>query len=209
MSVSREGVLSRMARKSEVNSRVDAFMRKSDSWQDEYELMREIALSTGLTEDLKWGQPCYTLNNANIFLLHSFKSYCAILFMKGALMKDPENILIQQTPNVQSARQMRFTNKSEIIKLKEVIKAYMLEAVSIEEAGLEVEKRKSSEVIIPADIQVYMRKISGFSQSFKKLTPGRQRAYILHFSSAKQEATKISRIKKCAPAIFAGKGLNE
>jgi len=198
-----------MAKKQETNPRVDAFLRKTQQWQDEFVLMREIALVSGLTEDLKWGQPCYTLDNANVFLIHGFKNYCAILFLKGALMKDPEKILIQQTENVRSARQLRFTSVKEISQQKKIIKSYIAEAIAIEEAGLEVDKKTKSELVIPADIQAHMRKISGLTQSFKKLTPGRQRAYILHFTGAKQEATKISRIEKCAPAILSGKGLND
>ena len=198
-----------MVKRSELNTRVNSFMERSEQWHDEFELMREIALSSGLTEELKWGQPCYTLNGANIFLFHGFKNYCAFLFFKGALMKDPEKILIQQTENVQAGRHLRFTEKKEIVKLKTVIKEYIAEAIAIEEAGLQVEKRKPSELVIPSDLQALMRKTPGLLPSFKKLTPGRQRAYILHFSSAKQEATKISRIQKSIPNILAGKGLNE
>jgi uncharacterized protein YdeI (YjbR/CyaY-like superfamily) len=192
-----------------MNPRVDTFMKKEKNWHDEFEVMREIALASGLTEDLKWGQPCYTLEGKNVFLIHGFKNYCAFLFFKGALMKDPEKILIRQTEEVQGPRQIRFTDKKEIVKLKKVLKAYMKEAIRVEESGEQLPKKSTATATIPANIQSKMRKFPGLLVSFKKLTPGRQRAYLLHFTGAKQEATVISRIEKCAPAILAGKGLNE
>jgi uncharacterized protein YdeI (YjbR/CyaY-like superfamily) len=191
------------------NKRVDVYVKKEVRWQDEFIELREIALKTGLTEDMKWGHPCYTLNGGNVFLIHGFKEYCAILFMKGALMKDPKKILIQQTANVQSARQFRFKNLKEITKQKAAIKAFMNEAIKIEEVGLKVEMKKPTEIVIPEDIAKYMKKMSGLTAAFKKLTPGRQRAYVLHFNSAKQDSTRKSRVEKCAPAILKGKGLNE
>ncbi len=192
-----------------MNRRVDTFLSKETKWREEFETLRAIALETGLTEDLKWGQPCYTLDGANIFLIHGFKEYCAILFFKGALMKDPKGILIQQTENVQSSRQLRFKSLAEISKAKKIIKSYLAEAIKIEEAGLKVEFKKPTDFEIPKEISTQIKKIPGLSVAFKKLTPGRQRAYVLHFSSAKQLKTLEARIAKCAPGILAGKGLNE
>jgi len=192
-----------------MNPRVDTFIKKSPKWREEFEELREIALSSGLTEDLKWGQPCYTLNNKNVFLFHGFKEYCAILFFKGALISDPKGILIRQTENVQSSRQIRFTNVQEIVKLKKTLKSYISEAIDIEEAGLQVVFKKLAELVMPADIAIAMKKIPGLTVAFKKLTPGRQRGYILHFDAAKQEKTRLSRIEKSAPQIFKGEGFNE
>ncbi|MEI6867748.1 MAG: DUF1801 domain-containing protein [Actinomycetes bacterium] len=192
-----------------MNRKIDIFLSKENKWRDEFELLRALALETGLTEDLKWGQPCYTLDGANIFLIHGFKEYCAILFFKGALMKDAKNLLIQQTANVQSSRQLRFKSVAEISKAKKTIKSYLLEAIRIEEAGLKVEFKKPAEFVISKEITVAFKKIPGLTVAFKKLTPGRQRGYILHFSTAKQVKTLEARIAKCAPGILAGKGLNE
>ena len=192
-----------------MNRRVDVFMKNALQWQEEFELLREIALKSGLTEDLKWGHPCYTFDNGNVFLIHGFKNYCAIAFFKGALMKDPDKILIQQTENVQSARQIRFTSLTEIKKMKKTIKSYMAEAIAIEKAGLKVEFKKTAELAIPADIVKTLKKTPGLATAFKKLTPGRQRAYILHFTAAKQVKTMEARVERCAPMILKGKGLNE
>ncbi|MCX6427299.1 MAG: YdeI/OmpD-associated family protein [Actinobacteria bacterium] len=192
-----------------MNRKVDIFLRKATQWEEEFKLLREIALDSGLTEDLKWGHPCYTLNNGNVILIHGFKEYCAILFFKGALLKDDKAILIQQTANVQSGRQIRFTSASQIIKMRRTLKSYISEAINVEEAGIKVELRKPSDLIIPKDIQATLKKIPGLAPAFKKLTPGRQRAYVLHFSSAKQEKTRDARIERCAPMILKGKGLNE
>ena len=191
------------------NKRVDVYIKKENRWHDEFIELREIALKSGLTEDMKWGHPCYTLNGGNVFLIHGFKEYCAILFLKGALLKDPKKLLIQQTANVQSARQFRFKNLKEITKQKAAIKSFINEAIKIEEVGLKVEIKKPTELVIPEDIAKYMKKISGLTPAFKKLTPGRQRAYVLHFDSAKQDATRQSRVEKSAPAILKGKGLND
>ena len=158
---------------------------------------------------MKWNHPCYTLENGNVFLIHGFKNYCAIAFFKGALMKDPEKILIQQTENVQSARQIRFTSLAEIKKMKKTIKSYMAEAIAIEKEGLKVEFKKTSELTIPADIEKALKKTPGLAAAFKKLTPGRQRAYVLHFTAAKQVKTMQARVERCAPMILKGKGLNE
>jgi len=159
-----------------MNRKVDIFLRKATQWEEEFKLLREIALDSGLTEDLKWGHPCYTLNNGNVILIHGFKEYCAILFFKGALLKDDKAILIQQTANVQSGRQIRFTSASQIIKMRRTLKSYISEAINVEEAGIKVELRKPSDLIIPKDIQATLKKIPGLAPAFKKLTPGRQRA---------------------------------
>jgi len=192
-----------------MNKRVDVAIKKLTSWQEETVELRKLALATGLTEELKWGQPCYTLNDKNVFLIHSFKSYCAILFLKGALMKDPQKILIRQTENVQVSRQLRFESLKEIKAMKKTIAAYLADAIAVEESGVEFAFKKAAEFEIPEEITKAMKKITGLTPAFKKLTPGRQRAYILHFTSAKQEATRISRIEKAAPRILAGKGLND
>jgi len=192
-----------------MNKRVDVALSKESRWPQEMAELRKIALASGLTEELKWGQPCYTLNGKNVFLLHGFKEYFAILFLKAAIMKDPEKILIQQTENVQSARQIRFKNMAELKKLKPVVKKYIAEAVAVEESGAKVPIKKAADFEIPEDILKAMKKIKGLTVAFKKLTPGRQRAYVLHFSGAKQESTKIARIEKSAPKIFEGKGLND
>jgi uncharacterized protein YdeI (YjbR/CyaY-like superfamily) len=192
-----------------MNKRVDVAISQLTKWQAETKALRKIALETGLTEELKWGQPCYTLDGKNIFLIHSFKNYVAILFMKGALMSDPKKILIQQSENVQSARQIRFTTWAEVKSSTAVIKKYLNEAIAVEESGEQVPMKKVADFEIPTDIVKALKKTTGLLPAFKKLTPGRQRAYILHFTSAKQEATRISRIEKVTPKILAGKGLND
>jgi uncharacterized protein YdeI (YjbR/CyaY-like superfamily) len=191
-----------------MNPRVDAFLRKTEKWHDEYVLLREISLSTGVDEDLKWGQPCYTLNGKNIFLLHSFKEYIAIFFIKGVLMKDPKEILIQQTPNVQSARQLRFKNTQEIIKSKKIIKEYIFDSIAVEEAGLEIPMQKPASVELPKDIASAMKKIAGLSIAFKKLTQSAQRKYILYFDGAKKEETRVARVEKYSTRILLGKRMN-
>ena len=198
-----------MSKLKTVNRRVDVFISKAPAWREELKALREIALDSGLTEDLKWGQPCYTLDNRNIFLIHGFKEYCAILFFKGVLLKDPKGILIRQTENVQTSRQIRFSNIQEIVKLKKVLKAYMAEAIAVEVSGIPVPVVRAKEFVIPAEIQAKLKKSPGLWLAFKKLTPGRQRAYVLHFTSAKQEKTLDSRIEKSSTAILKGKGLNE
>jgi uncharacterized protein YdeI (YjbR/CyaY-like superfamily) len=192
-----------------MNRKVDIFLSKQSKWLDEFEALRAIALESGMTEELKWGQPCYTVGKGNVVLIHGFKEYCALLFFKGALMKDAKGILIQQTENVQAGRQIRFTDLKQIVKMKKVLKAYISEAIAIEESGLKVEMKKSAEFEIPEDIQAQLKKTRGLLTAFKKLTPGRQRAYVLHFAAAKQIKTRDSRIEKCAPRILAGKGLND
>ena len=191
------------------NKRVDVFFKNEKRWRAELEELRAIALTTDLTEDLKWMHPCYTLDNANVFLLHGFKEYCAVLFMKGVLMKDPQGILIQQTANVQTGRQIRFTSLEEIVKLKKTIKSYMNEAIAIEESGGQVPVKKSQDFEVPQEIVAKLKKHPGLLVAFNKLSPGRRRAYVLHFTAAKQEKTVDSRIEKALPAILKGKGINE
>jgi uncharacterized protein YdeI (YjbR/CyaY-like superfamily) len=192
-----------------MNPKVDFFFDKAKQWQKEFEKLRTIALDTELEEDLKWGCPCYTYQGKNIFLIHGFKEYCALLFFKGALMKDPENILIQQTENVQAARQIRFTDVKQIIDLEKVLKDYMFEAAEIEESGAKVEMKKTREFEMPDEFQKKLDENHELKEAFEALTPGRQRAYLLHFSSAKQSKTRESRIEKYIPEILNGKGLND
>lgn len=192
-----------------MNPKVDFFFDKARQWQKEFEKLRTIALETELVEDLKWGCPCYTFEGKNIFLIHGFKEYCALLFFKGALMKDPENILIRQTENVQSSRQVRFTDLQQIVALEKTLKAYMFEAVEIEESGAKVEMKKTKEFEMPEEFRQKLDESSELQEAFEALTPGRQRAYLLYFSSAKQSKTRISRIEKFIPEILEGKGLND
>ena len=192
-----------------MNPKVDFFFDKTKQWQKEFEKLRAIALETELVEDLKWGCPCYTYDGKNIFLIHGFKDYCALLFFKGALMKDPENILIQQIENVQAARQIRFTDVQQIIDLEKTLRAYIFEAVEIEESGAKVEMKKTKEFEMPEEFQQQLEQNQDLKEAFQALTPGRQRAYLLYFSSAKQSKTRTSRIEKCIPEILNGKGLND
>ena len=191
------------------NPKVDFFFEKPSQWQDAYRELRRIALDTGLTEELKWGKPCYIYSGSNVFLTHGFKEYCALLFHKGVLLKDTEGILIQQTKNVQSARQLRFNHVDEVRELEKVIKAYIHEAIEVEKAGLEVKMKKTSEFDMPEELQNKLDEDTAFKTAFEALTPGRQRGYMLHISQAKQSKTRISRIEKSIPKIFEGKGYNE
>lgn len=195
--------------KSNKNPKVDVFLIKAESWRKEFEKLRGILLECKLTEELKWGVPCYTLGKNNIVLMHGFKEYCALLFFKGALLKDPKGILIRQTENVQSARQIRFTDVREITKLKTVLKAYISEAIKVEESGLKVNFKKSSEFAVPEEFLSKLDEVPGLKTAFDALTPGRQRGYLLHFSSAKQSKTRESRIEKCIRKILNGKGLDD
>jgi uncharacterized protein YdeI (YjbR/CyaY-like superfamily) len=197
-----------MAR-SRKNPKVDAVLSKATEWREEFAKLRAIVLDCGLTEELKWGQPCYALQDKNIVLIHGFKHYCALLFMKGALLKDARGILVQQTENVQAARQIRFTNIREIVKLEPVLKAYIQEAIGVEKAGLEVKYKKTSEFKMPGEFRKKLMENPGLKTAFEALTPGRQRAYLLHFSAPKQSRTREARIEKCTPLIFDGIGLNE
>ena len=192
-----------------MNPKVDFFFENDSSWQKEYKVLRKIVLDCGLEEKLKWGQPCYTLNESNVVLIHGFKEYCALLFFKGALLKDPKGILIQQTENVQATRQLRFTKVQEIVKLEKVIKAYIYEAIEIEKAGLKVKLKKTSEFKMPEEFEKVLNKKPALKKAFYALTPGRQRGWLLHFSKPKQAKTREDRIKKAMPDILAGKGLND
>ncbi|WP_343687913.1 YdeI/OmpD-associated family protein [Chryseobacterium gleum] len=192
-----------------MNPKVNFFFEKATQWKEEFEKLRTIALSTELVEDLKWGCPCYTYERKNIFLIHGFKEYCALLFFKGALMKDPDHILIQQTENVQAARQIRFTDVEQINDLEDILRQYMFEAVEIEESGAKVEMKKTKEFEMAEEFQEKLDQNPALQEAFKALTPGRQRAYLLHFSSAKQSKTREARIEKCIPQIMDGIGLND
>ena len=193
----------------EKNPKVDFFFAKSQKWQKELEKLREIALDCPLTEELKWGVPTYSYQKANIVLIHEFKEYCAILFVKGALLKDENGILIQQTENVQSARQVRFTNLQEVIELAPVLKAYILEAIEVEKSGLKVTYKKAEEYSIPDEFLAKLDENPELSTAFYALTPGRQRAYLLFFAAPKQSKTREARVEKFSEQILAGKGLND
>lgn len=192
-----------------MNRKVDGFLRKTKQWKEEFEQLRPIILDCGLTEDIKWMHPCYMYEEKNIVLMHGFKDYCALLFHKGALLKDPHGILIQQTENVQAARQIRFTNVQEIVEMESIIKDYILEAIEVEKAGLNVELKKHTEYKIPEELQNKFDDIPALKSAFEALTPGRQRAYILYFSKAKQSKTRESRVEKYMQQILDGKGLND
>lgn len=192
-----------------MNPKVDEFLSKAEKWKEEYVKLRNIVLDCELTEDFKWMHPCYTFEKKNIVLIHGFKEYCALLFHKGALLQDPHGILIQQTENVQAARQIRFTNVQEIIELESILKAYINEAIEVEKAGLEVSFKDTKEYIIPEELQNKFNEIPSLKTAFEALTPGRQRAYILHFSGPKQSKTRESRIEKYMQQILNGKGLND
>lgn len=192
-----------------MNPKVEAFLRKAKKWRKEFEKLRAIVLDCGLSEELKWGQPCYTFQKRNIVLIHGFKEYCALLFFKGALLKDAKGILVQQTENVQAARQIRFTNVREIMKLEPILKAYVYEAVEVEKAGLKVKLKKTSDFIIPEEFQNKLDKIPALKAAFDRLTPGRQRAYLFYFSQPKQSKTRESRVEKYMQQILNGKGLND
>jgi len=192
-----------------MNLKVNWFFDKSTKWQEAYQELRDLALTFELTEELKWGCPCYTLNKNNVFLIHGFKDYCALLFMKGAIMKDPKSILVQQTENVQSARQIRFANLDEIIKQRTAIKSYIKNAIEIEKSGIQVEMKKTAEFKMPEEFQTALNEMSELKSAFYKLTPGRQRGYLLYFSSAKQSKTRNERVEKYIPKILDGKGLED
>ena len=194
---------------SKLNPKVDDFLSEAKTWKEEFVKLREIVLGCELTEEFKWMHPCYTLNGKNIVLIHGFKEYCALLFHKGALLKDTEKILIQQTENVQSARQIRFTTLQEVVEMEPTIKAYIQEAIEVEKAGLEVKVEKNKEIIILEELQTKFDELPTLKTAFEALTPGRQRAYILHFTQPKQAKTRESRIMKSIERILIGKGLND
>jgi uncharacterized protein YdeI (YjbR/CyaY-like superfamily) len=192
-----------------MNPKVDEFLSKTKKWKEEFEKLRNIVLDCELTEEFKWMHPCYTFEEKNIVLIHGFKEYCALLFHKGSLLKDANEILIQQTENVQSGRQIRFTNVQEIVEMETILKAYIYEAIEVEKAGLEVKKKEHKEFIIPEELQNKFDEMPTFQSAFESLTPGRQRAYIFYFSKPKQSKTRESRIEKYIPRILDGKGLND
>lgn len=192
-----------------MNPKVDFFFAKEGKWQKEYGKLRTILLDCGLDEKLKWGCPCYTFQEKNIVLIHGFKDYCAILFFKGALLQDPEEILIQQTKNVQSARQVRFTNVREIVKLERVLKSYVYEAIEVENAGLKVTKKTTADYEIPEEFQTQLKKNHALRKAFEALTPGRQRSYIFYFSQPKLPKTREARVEKYTKQILNGKGLDD
>jgi len=195
--------------KASKNPKVDAYLERAKQWQEEMTKLRAIVLDCGVTEELKWGCPCYTVNDNNVVLIHAFKEYCALLFMKGALLKDEEGILVQQTKNVQSGRQIRFTSLQQITKMKAIIKAYVEEAIAVEQAGLKVEFKDTGEFDFPDEFQAKIDEMPELQAAFEALTPGRQRGYLLHFSGAKQSKTRADRIEKCVQHIMNGKGLND
>jgi uncharacterized protein YdeI (YjbR/CyaY-like superfamily) len=193
----------------ETNPKVDIFINRAQQWQEEYKKLRLIVLNCGLTEELKWGVPCYTYQQKNIVLIHGFKEYCAILFVNGALLKDPKGILVTQTENTQAARQVRFTNLREIVAVQSLLEAYIYEAIEVEKAGLKVNYKKTAEFKMPEEFQHKLDETPALKAAFEALTPGRQRAYLLYFSAPKLSKTRESRIEKYVPQILIGKGLND
>ncbi|WP_408015192.1 YdeI/OmpD-associated family protein [Rossellomorea arthrocnemi] len=195
--------------KGKTNLKVDEYISRAKKWKEETERLRSIILDCDLTEEFKWMHPCYTFENKNVVLIHGFKEYCALLFHKGALLKDSHGILIQQTENVQAARQIRFTSSQEIIEMKPILRDYIQEAIEVEKAGLEVELKKTEEYSIPEELQQKFDELPELKTAFEALTPGRQRAYILYISKAKQSKTRESRVEKYVQHILDGKGLND
>jgi uncharacterized protein YdeI (YjbR/CyaY-like superfamily) len=191
------------------NPKVDWYFEKATPWQDAFAKLREVVLDCGLAEELKWGHPCYTAGTKNVVLMHGFKDYCALLFFKGALLEDPRGILVRQTKNVQAARQIRFSEAREVEKLERTLKAYIREAVEVERSGRRVELKTTSEFDMPDELARKLAEMPDLKRAFEALTPGRQRGYLLHFSSAKQSRTRESRIEKCVDRILAGKGLED
>lgn len=192
-----------------MNPKVDFFFNKASAWQAEYEKLRTIALDCGITEELKWGVPCYTVNNSNVVLIHGFKEYCALLFHKGVLLKDTHNILIQQTENVQAARQMRFTSLAQIEELEGIIKSYIFEAIEVEKSGIKVPMKKTKEFEVAEEFRQKLDTMPELKLAFEALTPGRQRGYLLHFGQPKQAKTREARVEKSIEAILNGKGLDD
>ena len=191
------------------NPKVDDFLARTKEWQDEFKKLRKIMLDCGLDEHLKWGVPCYTFADKNVVLMHGFKYYCALLFFKGVLMKDPEHLMVQQTKNVQATRHIRFSNAREIVKLKAVLQAYVNDAIAVEKSGVKVPLKQTSDFAVAREFQERLQKDPALKTAFKALTPGRQRAYLLYFSEAKQASTRASRVEKCVPRILSGRGLDD
>lgn len=198
-----------------MNPKVDWFFIKAKKWQEELVHLREVILSTGLEEQLKWGVPCYTLQlqeekkERNVVLIHAFKDYCAVLFFKGSLLEDPKGVLIQQTANVQAARQMRFTSVEQLVKQRSLLKKHILDSIKNEKAGLKVALKETTAFEMPDEFKLALKESAELRAAFKSLTPGRQRGYLLHFSTAKQSATRVARIQKCTDKILKGKGLDD
>ena len=192
-----------------MNAKVDGFIRKNKRWREEMKKLRAIVLDCKLAEEMKWGQACYTFEGRNVVVIHGFKEYCALLFFKGALLKDGRHILVQQTENVQAARQLRFATVKEIVRKQGIIKAYIKEAIEVEKSGLKVEMKKTSEFPMAEEFRKKLDENAALKSAFDALTPGRQRAYLLYFSSAKQSKTREARVEKCAGKILGGKGLND
>jgi uncharacterized protein YdeI (YjbR/CyaY-like superfamily) len=192
-----------------MNPKVDFFFNKAKQWQEEYKKLRTIILDCGLTEEYKWMHPCYTFQESNVVLIHGFKEYCAILFIKGALLKDAKRVLIQQTENVQAGRQIRFTNVGEIVKLEPILKTYIHEAIEVEKAGLKVKLKKTADYKIPKELQNKLDENLALKEAFYALTPGRQRGYIYYFSQPKLSKTRETRVEKCIDRILDGMGLND
>lgn len=192
-----------------MNPKVNWFFDKDTPWRESYERLRLIVLACGLTEELKWGCPCYTIHRKNVVLIHGFKDYCALLFHKGALLKDKERILVRQTENVQSARQIRFRSLHEIVELEGVLQTYIREAVEVEKAGRKVARKETSDFDVPEEFALRLKALPALRKAFRALTPGRQRGYLLHFSSAKRSETRTARIAQNIDRILAGKGLED
>lgn len=192
-----------------MNPQVDWYFSKATKWQEELETLRTLILECGLTEELKWGVPCYTQQSRNVALIHEFKEYAAILFVKGALLQDARGLLIQQTKDTQAARQIRFTNVREIAELEPVLKAYIHEAIEVEKSGLKVAFKKIEELVLVEEFQHQLAEAPALQAAFEALTPGRQRAYNLYFAAPKQAKTREARIAKCRLLILSGKGLND
>ena len=192
-----------------MNPKVDFYFIKAQKWQEELEKLRMIILDCQLTEELKWGVPCYTFQKSNIVLIHEFKEYCAFLFFKGALLTDAKGILVQQTKNVQATRQIRFANVQEIVEMESILKTYIHQAIEVEKAGLKVDFKKTTEFDIPKEFQNKLDEMPALKEAFEALTPGRQRAYILYFSAPKLSKTREARVEKCVDLIFDGMGLND
>ncbi|MFX1369391.1 MAG: YdeI family protein [Promethearchaeota archaeon] len=192
-----------------MNAKVDEFLSQTKKWQEEFERLRKIILDCGLTEELKWGKPCYTFQESNVVLIHGFKEYCALLFFKGALLNDAKGVLVTQTENTQAARQIRFTKVQEIVEMEPILKTYIHEAIEVEKAGLKVDFKKTVEFMIPEEFQMKLDENPALKTAFETLTPGRQRAYIIYFSQPKQSKTRESRVEKYMQQILNGKGLND
>ena len=191
------------------NPEVDAFLKKTKQWQKEFGKLRTLLLGSGLSEELKWGKPCYTYDKGNVAILQGFKDSCALMFFKGAVLKDPRKILEKPGENSQAARRVRFTSVQEITKQEQVLKAYIKEAIKTEKTGLEVKFKNIAEHNIAEEFQKKLKQNAALKTAFRALTPGRQRAYLMYFSSAKQSKTRESRVEKCMPKILKGKGINE